>query len=68
MGIATIIWLATSGGVIIAAMISTTITACFLYLRIKSGVMIPNRVKKYTIIGSSNTIPHDNTDDLTTDI
>lgn len=68
IGIATIIWLATSGGVIIAANINTAIKAYFLYLIKISGVTNPTFVKKYIIIGNSNTIPQANEDDLTNPI
>ena len=49
MGMATIICDVTSGlGVITAAIIKITTTACLRYLRINAGVMSVMRDKKYT--------------------
>ena len=45
-GIATIIWLAKSGGVMMADRIQTKTNAYFRYLRIKAGVTKPIFVKK----------------------
>lgn len=41
IGTDTIIWLATSGGVIMADKISTTTNACLRYFRKNSGVINP---------------------------
>ena len=65
IGIATIIWLATSGGVIIAARTKTNTSAYFLYLTRDSGVTTPALVKKYIIIGNSKIIPEAIAEDLT---
>ena len=64
IGMATIIWLATSGGVIIADNTKTNTRANFLYFFIISGVTKPILVRKYIIIGNSNISPEAKTEAL----
>ena len=54
---ATMIWLITSGGVIIAAIIKTITNAYFRYFLKNSGVTKPIFDKKYIIIGNSKIKP-----------
>jgi len=54
---ATIIWLAISGGVMMAARTKTTISEYFLYFLKNSGVTKPNLVRKYIKIGNSKINP-----------
>ena len=62
---ATIIWLAISGGVITAERTKTTIKANFLYFLRISGVTNPIFVRKYINIGNSKTNPQAKTEVLT---
>ena len=59
---ATITWLAISGGVIIADSVRTSTKDIFRYFRIISGEIRPIFVKKYTNIGNSNIKPAERTD------
>ena len=68
IGIANKIWLKRSGGDNIAPINKDKIIKYFLYLIKISGVTNPTFVKKYIIIGNSNTIPQANEDDLTNPI
>ena len=62
------IWLATSGGVITADIISTMTNAIFLYFFKISGVTRPTLVRKYIIIGNSKISPQAITAALTVEI
>ena len=68
MGIVTIIWLAMSGGVIIAARLSTITREYFLFFLKKFGVTKPIFVKKKIKIGNSKIKPDDKTEALKRDI
>ena len=68
MGIVTIIWLAISGGVIIAAKLSTITREYFRFFLKKFGVTKPIFVKKKINIGNSKIKPEDNTEALKRDI
>ena len=62
IGIATIIWLAISGGVIIAERVNTITSDILRYLRIRLGLIRPILVRKYTNMGNSKIKPADSTD------
>jgi hypothetical protein len=57
IGIDTIIWEITSGGVIIAARISTATIECFRNFLKNAGVIIPILVNKYEATGSKKSNP-----------
>ena len=57
IGIATIIWEITSGGVMAAEIISTPTIACFLNFIKKAGVITPRRVNKYATTGKRKSKP-----------
>ena len=62
MGMATIIWLAMSGGVMTADSVNTITNDILRYLRIKLGVIRPILVRKYTNMGNSKMKLADSTD------
>src|SRR5688572_14457622 len=67
-GMVTIIWLATSGGVIMAAIIRIPIYACLRYFLRNSGVIKPKRDKIETTTGNSKNNPVKNVVVVTMDI
>ena len=58
------IWLAISGGVIIADRLNKITNANFLFFLRNEGLTIPIFVKKYIIIGNSKIKPDDKTEAL----
>ena len=58
-GMLTTIWLTTSGGVTIAAIIKMITMAYFLYFLKNVGVTKPNFERKNITIGNSKTSPQD---------
>lgn len=68
MGTETIIWLAMSGGVMIAERINTITKANFRYFRKYVGVTIPIFVNIYIKIGNSNIRPLASTEVRTREI
>ena len=57
MGMVTITWEMTSGGVMMAAKINITTTACLRYLTKNSGVNKPIFTSKYVTTGNKKNNP-----------